>query len=218
MRTLFEQIENKAKPTFGMQSATAYCGQMISQRFLNDTKNGIKNYRKIILGWLESGIIHNPNKFGKKLSKNMMESWPYAISSNVPNILTHYALYHKLYGFSASIHQDIIQMGEAFYTQWDYYPLLIRGMPFKQKLCNLKSQYKVVVGTNDHCGSYTARMATGGIYFGLEFNSQLAFDTGIRHLEIMLATFNKDAVYAAQAQRGICALGYMKQFSTTILN
>jgi len=203
---------NKAKPTFGMQSATAYCGQMISQRFLNDTQNGIKNYRKIILGWLESGIIHNPNKFGKKLSKNMMESWPYAISSNVPNILTHYALYHKLYGFSASIHQDIIQMGEAFYTQWDYYPLLIRGMPFKQKLCNLKSQYKVVVGTNDHCGSYTARMATGGIYFGLEFNSQLAFDTGIRHLEIMLATFNKDAVYAAQAQRGICALGYMKQF------
>ena len=55
-------------------------------------------------------------------------------------------------------------------------------------------------------------MATGGIYFGLEFNSQLAFDTGVRHLEIMLATFNKDAVYAAQAQRGICALGYMKQF------
>ena len=203
---------NKAKPTFGMQSATAYCGQMISQRFLNDTQNGIKNYRKIILGWLEGGIIHNPNKFGKKLSKNMMESWPYAISSNVPNILTHYALYHKLYGFSASIHQDIIQMGEAFYAQWDYYPLLIRGMPFKQKLCNLKSQYKVVVGTNDHCGSYTARMATGGIYFGLEFNSQLAFDTGVRHLEIMLATFNKHAVYAAQAQRGICALGYMNQF------
>ena len=195
-----------------MQSATAYCGQMISQRFLNDTQNGIKNYRKIILGWLEGGIIHNPNKFGKKLSKNMMESWPYAISSNVPNILTHYALYNKLYGFSASIHQDIIQMGEAFYAQWDYYPLLIRGMPFKQKLCNLKSQYKVVVGINDHCGSYTARMATGGIYFGLEFNSQLAFDTGVRHLEIMLATFNKDAVYAAQAQRGICALGYMKQF------
>ena len=203
---------NKAKPTFGMQSASAYCGQMISQRFLNDTQNGIKNYRNIILGWLDNGIIHNPNKFGKKLSTNMMESWPYAISSNVPNILTHYALYHKLYGFSASIHKNIIQMGEAFYTQWDYYPLLIRGMPFKQKLCNLTSQYKVVVGTNDHCGSYTFRMATGGIYFGLEFNSQLAFDTGIRHLEIMLATFNKDAVYAAQAHRGICALGYMTQF------
>jgi hypothetical protein len=103
-------------------------------------------------------------------------------------------------------------MGEAFYTQWDYYQPIIRGMPYKQKLCNLKSQYKVVVGSNDHCGSFNARMATGGIYFGLEFNSQLAFDTGIRHLEVMLATFNKDAVYAAQAQRGICALGYMKQF------
>ena len=56
-------------------------------------------------------------------------------------------------------------------------------------------------------------MATGGIYFGLEFNSQFAFDTGVRHLEVMLATFNKDAVYAAQAHRGICALGYMGQFT-----
>ena len=70
----------------------------------------------------------------------------------------------------------------------------------------------MVIGTNDHCGSFNARMATGGIIFGLEFTSQLAFDTGVRHLEIMLATFNKDAVYAAQAHRGICAIGYMKQF------
>ena len=202
----------KANPSVGVQNVTAYCGQMISQRFLNNTENGIKNYRKIILGWLDNGIVNNPNKFGKKLSRKVMDGWPYAISSNVPNILTHYALYHKLYGFSSSIHQDIIQMGEAFYTQWDYYQPIIRDMPYKQKLCNLKSQYKVVVGSNDHCGSFNARMATGGIYFGLEFNSQLAFDTGIRHLEIMLATFNKDAVYAAQAQRGICALGYMSQF------
>ena len=104
-------------------------------------------------------------------------------------------------------------MGEAFYTQWDYYPLIIRGMPFSQKLCNLKSQYKVVVGSNNHCGTFNASMATGGIYFGLEFNSQLAFDTGIRHLEIMLATFNKDGVFTAHAQRGICALGYMKEFT-----
>ena len=57
----------------------------------------------------------------------------------------------------------------------------------------------MVIGTNDHCGSFNARMATGGIIFGLEFTSQLAFDTGVRHLEIMLATFNKDAVYAASS-------------------
>ena len=55
-------------------------------------------------------------------------------------------------------------------------------------------------------------MATGGIYFGLEFNSQIAFDTGVRNLEVMMATFNKDAVYVPQAVRGICALGYMGQF------
>ena len=212
LEDLVSTTSKKANPSFGVQNVSSNCLQMISQRFLNNTETGIKNYQKIILGWLDNGIVHNPNKFGKKLSQKMMNEWPYAISSNVPQILTHYALYHKLYGFSSSIHQNIIQMGEAFYTQWDYYPLRIRQGSFMQKLCNLKSQYKVVVESNDHCGSYNARMATGGIYFGLEFNSQLSFDTGIRHLEIMLATFNKDAVYAAQAHRGICAVGYMKQF------
>ena len=209
---LVSTTSKKANPSVGVQNVTINCAQMISQRFLNNAEIGIKNYQKIILGWLDNGIVHNPNKFGEKLPQKMMNEWPYAISSNVPQILTHYALYHKLYGFSSSIHQNIIQMGESFYTQWDYYPLRIRQGSFMQKLCNLKSQYKVVVESNDHCGSYNARMATGGIYFGLEFNSQLAFDTGIRHLEIMLATFNKDAVYAAQAHRGICAVGYMKQF------
>ena len=203
----------KANPSKAIHNATAYCGNMISQRFLNNPKDGINLYRKIILGWLNGGVIENPNLFGKKLPEKLMEEWPYAISSNVPNILTHYALYHKLYSFDQFTHERIVKMGEAFYTQWDYYPLLTRGSSYKQKLCNLKSQYSVVIGTNDHCGSYTFRMATGGIYFGLEFNSQFAFDTGVRHLEVMLATFNKDAVYAAQAHRGICALGYMGQFT-----
>ena len=204
----------KANPSKGTHNVTAYCGNMISQRFLNNPKDGINLYRKIIIGWLNGGIIENPNLFGKKLPEKLMNEWPYAISSNVPNILTHYALYHKLYSFDQFTHERIVKMGEAFYTQWDYFPLLTRGngREFTKKLCNLKSQLKVVPGTNDHCGSYTFRMATGGIYFGLEFNSQFAFDTGVRHLEVMLATFNKEAVFAAQAQRGICALGYMKQF------
>ena len=196
----------------GVQNVTAYCGNMISQRFLNNPKKGIENYRKILLGWLNNGIIENPNEFGKKLPNSLMSQWPYAISSNVPNILTHYALYHKLYGFDRFTHQSVLRMGESFFKSWDYYPLLTRDGPYFRRLCNLKSSIKVVVGTNDHCGSFNARMATGGIYFGLEFKSQIAFDTGIRHLEVMLATFNKDAIYMAQMNRGICAIGYMKQF------
>ena len=203
----------KANPSKGVQNVTAYCGQMISQRFLNNPESGLEYYRKIILGWLENGIVQNPNAFSKKVPNKLMSEWPYAISSNVPNILSHYAIYHRLYSFDQFTHQRILRMGEAFYAQWDYYPELIKGGgDYKRKLCNLKSQTRVVLGTNDHCGSFSFRMATGGIYFGLEFNSQIAFDTGIRHLEVMLATFNKDAVYAAQAQRGICAIGYMKQF------
>ena len=202
----------KANPSKGVQNVTAYCGNMISQRFLNNPERGLEHYRKIILGWLDNGIVQNPNAFSKNIPNKLMSEWPYAISSNVPNILSHYAIYHRLYSFDQFTHQSILRMGEAFYAQWDYYPELIKSGDHNRKLCNLKSQTKVVRGTNDHCGSYTFRMATGGIYFGLEFNSQIAFDTGIRHLEVMLATFNKDAVYASQAHRGICAVGYMKQF------
>ena len=51
-----------------MHGVTAYCGNMISQRFLNNPETGIENYRKILLCWLENCIIENPNKFGKLLS------------------------------------------------------------------------------------------------------------------------------------------------------
>lgn len=188
------------------------CVEIISQFFLTDTTNGINIYRKILQNWLEQGIIQNPNAFLDQISKSNSQSWAYALSSFVPNILAHYAIYHKLYSFDFSTHHNIILMGEAFFSQWDYYPFLIKRDQWHSGLCNLKNQTKLISSSNDHCGSYTFRMATGGIYFGLQFNSQIAFDTGIRNLEVIMATFNKDAVYASQAERGICALGYMGQF------
>ena len=40
----------KAKPSRGVQNVTGYCGQMISQRFLNYPESGLEHYRKMILG------------------------------------------------------------------------------------------------------------------------------------------------------------------------
>ena len=197
----------------GVQDVGYRCGNMLSQRFLNNPKKGVENYKRIILGWLDNGIIETANQFGRKLPQRYMETWPYAISSNVPNIITHYAIYHKSYNFDYETHQRVLKLGETFYTSFDCYPLLGRRGHYFQKLCNLLSQSKIVIGANDHCGSFSWRMATGGLYFGLEFGSQASFDTGVRHLEIMLATFNNEAVYLAQAPRGICAIGYMKQFA-----
>ncbi len=188
------------------------CMQIISQVFLDDPNEGVNIHRKILEGWLMHGIIENPNPYIKNIPRNNSQVWGYAISSFVPNIFAHYSIYHKLYDYDPTTHQNIINMGESFFAQWDYYPAIVKEKEWATKLCDLTSQFKIVRSTNDHCGSYTFRMATGGIYFGLEFNSQIAFDTGVRNLEVMMATFNKDAVYAAQAQRGICALGYMGQF------
>ena len=209
-------VQNAKQPsltgTLKIHDLAINCATIISQVFLNDPKKGINIYRKILQNWLENGIIQNPNAFLGKISRKNTQNWAYAISSFVPNILAHYAIYHRLYDLDHFTHQNIILMGEAFFAQWDYYPFLTKQDQWRSKLCNLKSQTKVIKSTNDHCGSYTFRMATGGIYFGLEFNSQIAFDTGVRNLEVMLATFNKDAIYVSQAERGICALGYMGQF------
>ena len=188
------------------------CGTIISQVFLDDPNNGVNIYRKILEGWLINGIIENPNLYIKNITGNNSQAWAYAISSFVPNIFAHYSIYHELYDFDPTTHQNIINMGEAFFAQWDYYPAIVKENEWRTKICDLTSQTKIVRSTNDHCGSYTFRMATGGIYFGLEFNSQIAFDTGVRNLEVMMSTFNKDAVYVPQAVRGICALGYMGQF------
>ena len=188
------------------------CGNIISQVFLDDPNKGVNIYQKILEGWLMHGIIQNPNHYIKNIPGNNSQAWAYAISSFVPNIFAHYSIYHKLYDFDPTTHQNIINMGEAFFAQWDYYPAIVKENEWRTKICDLTSQFKIVRSTNDHCGSYTFRMATGGIYFGLEFNSQIAFDTGVRNLEVMMATFNKDAVYVPQAVRGICALGYMGQF------
>lgn len=200
----------------GIQDVGWRCSNMISQRFLNNPSEGIDAYKEVLIGWLGNGIIANPNRYGRILSQQMMGEWPYAISSNVPNFLTHYAIYYESYNFDEETHNRVISMGESFYREWDYYPLLTRGsgQEFTRALCDLRSRTKVVRGTNDHCGSFNARMATGGIYFGMQFGRQVAFDTGVRHLEIMLATFNDEGVYLAQAHRGICAIGYMKQFAS----
>lgn len=191
------------------------CYPMLAQKFLDNPRTGVTEHKQILLGWLDSGLLENINSFGRTVPARLMDEWPYAISSTVPRLLSHYAFYHRSYGFDVETHQKIVRMGEAFYRDWNYYPFLTRGRDFARQLCNLKSNVDVVVNTNDHCGSFNARMALGGILFGLEFNSQISFDTGIRHLEIMLATFDADGVYLAQAERGICAVGYMKQFVPT---
>ena len=87
---------------------------MISQRFLNNPSEGIDAYKEVLIGWLGNGIIANPNRYGRILSQQMMGEWPYAISSNVPNFLTHYAVYYESYNFDEETHNRVISMVNPF--------------------------------------------------------------------------------------------------------
>jgi len=68
----------------------------------------------------------------------------------------------------------------------------------------------------DHCGSINTRMAVSGIYFGLEFNSQVILDSGIRYTEMFMAIMDKNKMYSSQISRGLCAMSYADQMSPII--
>ena len=44
-------------------------------------------------------------------------------------------------------------------------------------------------------------MAVGATLFGIEFGNQVIFDKGIQHVEVMLATFDKNKMYTSQTFR-----------------
>ena len=189
------------------------CGLMLHQRFLHNPKRGINAYKEIHKAWLKNGRIANIDKVMRRLpkTKRRVGDYSYYVQSIVTRVMGHYVFYHRDYHYDEDTHKKIISMIEQFYLKFNLYETYSKTGNKYSKLCNLKSTFNLVPGSNDYCGSNAFRMAVAAILFGLEFENQKIFDAGIRYLEIKLATFNKHAIYAAHAQRGCQALAYSQQ-------
>lgn len=175
------------------------CHNMLAQLFRMDPVQNVGQYRAIVDYWLANDILINANAIQSRMGAEATD-YAYALSSNVAKVMAHMAVYHRLYGYSDSEMQQVVSMFEEFAATYDYSrPFRLKGDYFA-KVCNL-SRPVVPEGTNDHCGSFNTRMAVGATLFGLEFGSQLIFDKGIQHTEIMLATFDKNKMYTSQIWR-----------------
>lgn len=187
------------------------CASSLRQRFMNMPDEGVGAYKSVIRGWLGNGRLIHSHEIMRKIPEGMLADYGYNVASVVSFVLGHYAWYHPLYNFSEIENAEVIKAAEIFFTKFNTDDFLNRGT----KLCDLKSKYKITPRGNDHCGSFNRRLAESAIVFGLEFGNQNIFDAGVRRLEVHLSTFNSDAVYGAQASRGRCSLGYMKEFLGT---
>ena len=201
---------NAPPKVMGIGGMSNACSLMLQQRFLHDPKSGINNYKEIHKAWLKNGRLAHVNEVMRKLPKTVerLGAYAYNAQSVTARLISHYTFYHRDYHYDKETHHKIVAMMEQFYLKLNLYESYSKIGTLQSKICDLKSTFKLVRGTNDYCGSIAFRMAVSAILFGLEFENQKIFDAGIRYLEIKLATFNRDAIYAAHAQRGCAALGY----------
>jgi len=189
---------SKNAPNFGAH--TNFCHNMIAHQFLVNPRRNVSAYRDIIDYWVENKILENANKLQRDMGRNEAHNYAYSISTNVAKVMAHFAIYHPLYQYSPKEMNDIENMFEEFSRTYDYYQAMVGHGPHFETLCNLKNP-TVPKGTNDHCGSYNTRMAVGATLLGIELGNQVIFDKGVQHVEVMLATFDKNKMYTSQIFR-----------------
>jgi len=175
------------------------CHNMLAQLFRIDPAVNVSHYRQIIDYWVENDILTRANSLQAQQG-NGGRDYAYALSSNVAKMMAHFALYHPLYAYPDDAMDSVVEMFEQFSASYNYYSPFQHESSYFSGLCNLSSPTSPQ-GTNDHCGSFNTRMAVGATLFGLEFGSQLVFDKGIQHTEIMLATFDEHKMYTSQIYR-----------------
>ena len=216
-KSLFNNVSGESDQ---ITTVAGKCHQMTSQRFSNNPKTGIIAYKRVLTSWLNEGTLKKANKYRRRYD----QPYDYALRHSVSNIMTHYAVYHRSYKFTPAKHADIVSMFEQWITTYKAYPGNDR-MDGSLNVCDLKNPHtghkRMHVDSNrrinqDHCGSLNARMAVSGIYFGLEFNSQVILDSGIRYTEMFMAIMDKNKMYSSQISRGLCAMSYADQMSPII--
>ena len=199
---------------FDYPKAQSRCQNVFSQRFIHNPVEGAKTYAKILTYWLDNDVLKNINKTAKSIAAkgSRRADFDYATRSRVADSMAHYALYHRLYGLDETQQKQIDAMFTNYVKTYDYYSAFKASGSHFARICNLGSGATVTPnGGNDHCGSVNLRVAVSATLYGLEFENQTVFDFGIRHLEITLATFDKNKAYTAQIYRGMLALGYARQ-------
>ena len=190
-----------------LNSSFIRCATVFTHRHFRDRAEGIKTFERILLSWAKTNpVIYAANSNTEMIVSNQA----YAASMLMGDFASFYAVYYDDFDFTQEQRQSV----EGYLSDWLInHDLTLPGVP----ICNLKDIKQFEVGgTNttraaNNCGSNRWRMGIGAVYLGLRTGNQELFTAGNRHIEINLATIDKDGINAVWAGKGAYALSYLRQ-------
>ena len=181
------------------------CKTVMTQFHFRDREAGIKGFEKILLSWAKNKPV-----LYKTVSKNEADDQAYASSMMVGDLSSFYAIYYKDFNFSKEQRKIVDEYLSDWLINHDLNP-----EPGKVR-CNLEKpeifeKLNDYTFDNDYCGSNRWRVGLGAVYLGLRTGNQKLFTAGNRHIEINLATIDKDGIFPSWARKGALALSYQRQ-------
>ena len=185
------------------------CNTILTQQHYKDRDQGIKIYERILLSWAKNKPVVYP-KASDNLHMSRFGDIAYAATQSVGDLASFYAVYYDDFNFTPKQRQAV----ESYLSDWlinhDIDP------PEMYERCVLDEPERFEIKGNnfiagDYCGSNRWRMGLGAVYLGLRTNNQKLFTAGNRHIEINLASIDKDGIFPAWARKGALALSYQRQ-------
>jgi hypothetical protein len=190
-----------------LSTSFSRCAIVFTHRHFRDRAEGIKTFERILLSFAKTKpVIFVANSNTEMIVNNQA----YAAAQLMGNFASFYAVYYDDFDFTQEQRESV----EGYLSDWLInHDLTLPGVP----ICNLKDIKQFEVGgTNttrvaNYCGSNRWRMGIGAVYLGLRTGNQELFTAGNRHIEINLATIDKDGINAVWAGKGAQALSYTRQ-------
>ena len=195
-------------PQLPMPSRFLRCMTVFSHHHFRDRKEGIKVYERILLAWAKTKpVIYSS---GKRTTSEYGQQ-AYSASMVIGDFSSFYALYYDDFDFTPQQRQSVDNYLSDWLINHDLDPPRGYGrcdLQNSQSFELVEDNYK---GSTDYCGSNRWRMGLGAVYLGLRTNNQRLFTAGNRHIEINLASVDKNGIFPAWARKGALALSYSKQ-------
>ena len=184
------------------------CKKALSHNHYQNREKGIKVFERILLLWAKNKPIDYPDKN----IKNSHADIAYAATMLVGDFASFYAVYYDDFNFNKEQRQAVDDYLSDWLINYDLEPTRDR------KICNLEAPETFEIEGHDafgiyadYCGSNRWRLGLGAVYLGLRTGNQRLFTAGNRHIEINLATIDKDGIFPMWARKGALALSYQRQ-------
>ena len=181
------------------------CKTIMTQHHFRNRDAGIKVFERVLLSWASTKPV-----VYRSISKNDGDDQAYAASMTLGDFASFYAVYYNDFDFTSDQRNSVDDYLSDWLINHNLKPEHGKGR------CNLKKPELFEIVNNhsfdaDYCGSNRWRVGLGAVYLGLRTGNQKLFTAGNRHIEINLASIDKDGIFPAWAKKGALALSYQRQ-------